>query len=154
MTMERRTFLRGAAPGTAAAAFAGAPAAYAGDRGAPDGRRPHDPAAPGASKGWEVPPSTLPADHDEWGGFLDHVRPPRAQDERASDDLAEDWAQRGFRVPALALSPYSRKGNVHHDGPYERTSVLRSVSWRRDLEPLTLGHPATPAARPVTGVLR
>jgi phospholipase C len=75
--------------------------------------------------------------YDEWGGFFDHVTPPRVPDDRASDDLAEDWSQLGFRVPALALSPYSRKGYVHHDGPYEHTSILRFIEWRFGLDPLT-----------------
>ncbi len=75
--------------------------------------------------------------YDEWGGFFDHVVPPRVPDDRASDDLDEDWGQLGFRLPVLALSPYSRKGYVHHDGPYEHTSILRFIEWRWDLQPLT-----------------
>ena len=43
--------------------------------------------------------------YDEWGGFFDHVRPPRVPDDRASTDLEKDFGQMGFRVPAVAVSP-------------------------------------------------
>ena len=46
--------------------------------------------------------------YDEWGGFFDHVRPPRVPDDRASADLNEDFGQMGFRIPAVAVSPYAR----------------------------------------------
>ena len=81
--------------------------------------------------------SALFINYDEWGGFFDHVVPPRTDDDdRASSVLNDDWGQRGFRVPALAISPYSRKGYVHHDGPYDHTSILRFIEWRWGLEPL------------------
>jgi phospholipase C len=75
--------------------------------------------------------------YDEWGGFFDHVTPPRVPDDRASSNLDDDWSQLGFRLPAMAISPYSRTGHVHHDGPYEHTSILRFIEYRFDLEPLT-----------------
>lgn len=75
--------------------------------------------------------------YDEWGGFFDHVTPPRVPDDRASDDLDEDWSQLGFRLPTMAVSPYSRTGYVHHDGPYEHTSILKFIEYRWELEPLT-----------------
>ena len=40
---------------------------------------------------------------DDWGGFYDHVRPPRV-----------DENGYGLRVPALVISPYARKGYVDH----------------------------------------
>jgi len=40
---------------------------------------------------------------DDWGGFYDHVRPPRA-----------DGLGYGLRVPALVISPYARRGYVDH----------------------------------------
>ena len=46
--------------------------------------------------------------YDEWGGFFDHVRPPKAPDDRASTDLYQDFGQMGFRIPAVAISPWSR----------------------------------------------
>ncbi len=40
---------------------------------------------------------------DDWGGFYDHVRPPRV-----------DANGYGLRVPALLISPYARKGRIDH----------------------------------------
>jgi phospholipase C len=40
---------------------------------------------------------------DDWGGFYDHVRPP-----------VVDHLGYGFRVPALVISPYARKGYIDH----------------------------------------
>ena len=54
--------------------------------------------------------------YDEWGGWFDHVRPP---------------AGRGFRVPALLVSPYARRGVVDST-PLDHTSILRFIedNWR------------------------
>ena len=47
--------------------------------------------------------------YDEWGGFFDHVKPPpRARRPRQPADLANDWSLTGFRIPAVAISPYTR----------------------------------------------
>jgi len=40
---------------------------------------------------------------DDWGGFYDHVVPPRV-----------DRNGYGIRVPALVISPYARKGYIDH----------------------------------------
>jgi phospholipase C len=40
---------------------------------------------------------------DDWGGFYDHVVPPKV-----------DGNGYGFRVPALVISPYARQGYVDH----------------------------------------
>ena len=40
---------------------------------------------------------------DEWGGFYDHVRPPTL-----------DGLGLGFRVPALVISPFAKRGYVDH----------------------------------------
>ena len=40
---------------------------------------------------------------DDWGGFYDHVIPPRV-----------DLAGYGLRVPGLLISPYARTGDVDH----------------------------------------
>ena len=40
---------------------------------------------------------------DDWGGFYDHVKPPRV-----------DGQGYGLRVPALVISPYARRGYVDH----------------------------------------
>ncbi len=40
---------------------------------------------------------------DDWGGFYDHVKPP-----------VIDGNGYGFRVPALVISPYARRGLIDH----------------------------------------
>jgi phospholipase C len=71
--------------------------------------------------------------YDEWGGFFDHVRPPRVADDRASADLNEDFGQMGFRIPAVAVSPFARAGSagfrVDH-GTYGFESILKLISYR------------------------
>jgi phospholipase C len=67
---------------------------------------------------------------DEWGGFYDHVAPSTAPDVSATTAL------RGFRVPALVISPRARRGYVDH-GVYDHTSVLRAIEWRWGLPSLT-----------------
>jgi phospholipase C len=70
--------------------------------------------------------------YDEWGGFFDHVAPPRLADDRADDadpGGANDFAQAGFRVPTLMVSPYAMPGFVDHT-LYDHTSILRFIEWR------------------------
>jgi phospholipase C len=67
--------------------------------------------------------------YDEWGGFFDHVRPPRLPDERASGDDQNDFGQAGFRVPTRMLSPYARQNFVDHN-LYDHASILRFIEWR------------------------
>jgi phospholipase C len=62
---------------------------------------------------------------DDYGGFYDHVPPPRKA------DLLGD----GFRVPALVVSPYSRVG-VNHTS-YDLTSLLKLVETAFSLPSLT-----------------
>ena len=75
--------------------------------------------------------------YDEWGGFFDTVVPGRAaDDDRASADLAEDFAQLGFRIPATVVSPYARRGH-QAPHPYDHTSILKFIEWRFGFAPLT-----------------
>ncbi len=70
---------------------------------------------------------------DDFGGFYDHVAPPRVN----------PWGL-GPRVPALIISPYARQGYVDH-GAYSFASLLRLVELRYGLPPLTkLDAQATP----------
>ena len=86
--------------------------------------------------------------YDEWGGFFDHVRPPRVPDDRANAlDLFEDWGQMGFRIPAVAISPYARKSGperarVGHS-VYGHESILKLISYRFGLGDLNLRHATT-----------
>jgi len=68
---------------------------------------------------------------DEWGGFFDHVSPP------AGADVKPEYRQRGFRIPAVLVSPFARRGHVDH-GVYDHTSILRLLEWRWGLEPLSV----------------
>lgn len=74
--------------------------------------------------------------YDEWGGFFDHVAPPRVPDARSSADLDADFGQMGLRIPAVAVSPYARRGHVDH-GIYGFESILKMIRYRFGLDPLT-----------------
>src|SRR5947209_14105678 len=73
---------------------------------------------------------------DEWGGFFEHVPPAKAPIPPADAALGSD-GRRGFRVPALVISPWSPRGSVA-SGLYDHTSVLRMIEWRWSLRPLTV----------------
>jgi phospholipase C len=74
--------------------------------------------------------------YDEWGGFFDHVVPPRVPDLRTSRDLNKDFGQMGFRIPAVVVSPYARQGHVDHS-IYGFESILKMIRYRYGLPPLT-----------------
>ena len=76
------------------------------------------------------PSTVLVITFDEWGGFFDHVPPPRAPD---ADPRA---VLRGFRVPCLVVSPFARRRHVAH-AVFDHTSVLRMIEWRWGLRPLS-----------------
>ena len=67
---------------------------------------------------------------DEWGGFFDHVPPPSAP------DVDPRFRLRGFRVPALVISPLARRGYIATE-VYDHTSVLKMIEWRWGLRPLS-----------------
>ena len=62
--------------------------------------------------------------YDDWGGWYDHVAPPQV-DERGY----------GFRVPALLVSPYARRGYVDHT-LLDHTSLLKFIEENWDIPPL------------------
>jgi phospholipase C len=74
--------------------------------------------------------------YDEWGGFFDHVAPPRVPDLRSSRDLGRDFGQMGFRIPATVVSPFARRGHVDHT-VYGFESILKLIRYRFGLPPLT-----------------
>ena len=81
--------------------------------------------------------------YDEWGGFYDHVPPPRMRDERANAaNHAEDYAQLGPRVPTLTISPWARPGISSRT--YEHASILKFIEYRFRLAPLTLRDASAP----------
>jgi phospholipase C len=87
---------------------------------------------------------------DEWGGFYDHVPPPRVVDDTdpATVDhtgdsstptdgrLIPDYTQLGFRVPAIVVSNLARPQVVHH-GPFEHASTLKLIESTFGLPALT-----------------
>ena len=80
--------------------------------------------------------------YDEWGGFFDHVRPRHVPDDRANrKNLDEDWSLTGFRIPAVAISPYARGGGnrvSHMTCTHE--SILKLISYRYGLGYLNKRH--------------
>jgi phospholipase C len=74
--------------------------------------------------------------YDEWGGFFDHVPPPRVPDLRASSDINKDFGQMGLRIPAVVVSPYARRGHVDHS-IYGFESILKMIRYRYGIGPLT-----------------
>jgi phospholipase C len=74
--------------------------------------------------------------YDEWGGFFDHVAPPRVPDIRNSRDINKDFGLMGFRIPAVGVSPYLHRGHADH-GTYGFESILKMIEYRFGLAPLT-----------------
>jgi phospholipase C len=74
--------------------------------------------------------------YDEWGGFFDHVRPPRVPDNRNDRDVNKDFGRMGIRIPAIAVSPYARRGFVSHQ-TFGFESILKMIEYRFGLKPLT-----------------
>ena len=73
--------------------------------------------------------------YDEWGGFFDHVRPPRVPDQRNSADVAKDFGRLGIRIPAVAVSPFARRGFISHLN-MSPISILKMISYRFGLPAL------------------
>jgi phospholipase C len=83
------------------------------------------------------PNTLLVINYDEWGGFFDHVPPKAAPIPPADRAAGNQDGLRGFRVPSLVVSPWSRRGSVSHT-LYDHTSVLKLIEWRWKLAPLTV----------------
>jgi phospholipase C len=62
--------------------------------------------------------------YDDWGGWYDHVPPPQV-----------DEHGYGFRVPALLVSPYARKGFIDST-ELDYTSILKFIEDNYALAPL------------------
>jgi uncharacterized protein (TIGR03437 family) len=62
---------------------------------------------------------------DDWGGFYDHVDPPKV-----------DQYGLGIRVPGLVISPYARQGYVDHK-TYSFESWLKIIEERFGVAPMT-----------------
>jgi phospholipase C len=75
------------------------------------------------SSAW--PSSAFMWSYDDWGGWYDHVAPPKV-----------DAFGLGFRVPALLVSPYAKRGSVSHT-QLDHTSALKFIESNWGLAPLT-----------------
>jgi phospholipase C len=78
---------------------------------------------------------------DEWGGFFEHIAPPRATAANQVDtDIVNGKTLLGFRVPTVVASPFTL-GNPSspqvNDLVFDHTSVLKLIEWRWGLDPLT-----------------
>jgi phospholipase C len=62
---------------------------------------------------------------DDWGGFYDHVAPPKV-----------DQYGLGIRVPGLIISPYAKENYIDHN-TYSFESWLKIVEERFDVNPMT-----------------
>ena len=90
--------------------------------------------------------SAMVVTYDEWGGFHDHVAPPRVADDRGTpNDPAgpDDFGQIGFRVPTSIVSPWTRGGGAVDHTTYEHASVVRFIQDNWNLPNLTLRSKST-----------
>jgi phospholipase C len=93
------------------------------------------------ARGPKWPNTVFVVNFDEWGGFFEHVAPPRATAPNNLDpDLVNGKALLGFRVPTLIASPFSvgRPNDPRVSALiFDHTSVLKLIEWRWGLKPLT-----------------
>jgi phospholipase C len=62
--------------------------------------------------------------YDDWGGWYDHVPPP----------VVDDFGY-GFRVPALLVSPYAKRGYVDST-VHDYTSIMKLIEQNWGLDPV------------------
>lgn len=78
---------------------------------------------------------------DEWGGFFEHVAPPRAQAANTVDpDIVDGKTLLGMRVPVVVASPWTAgdpANPVINSLVFDHTSVLKLIEWRWGIAPLT-----------------
>lgn len=67
--------------------------------------------------------------YDENGGYWDHVAPP------SGPGWGDRWGP-GTPIPAIIVSSHARRGYVDST-PYDTTSVIKFITRRSRLEPLT-----------------
>jgi phospholipase C len=93
------------------------------------------------AKGPKWPNTVFIVNFDEWGGYFDHVAPPRAAAPNNVDpDLVNGKALLGIRVPTVIASPFSagQPNNPRVSAlVFDHTSILKLIEWRWGLQPLT-----------------
>ena len=85
---------------------------------------------------------------DEHGGTYDHVPPPAATppERRAETEMGFGFDRLGLRVPAIAVSAYTAKGQIVND-PMHHGSVIATLAEKYDLDPLTARDTGAPTLR-------
>lgn len=91
-----------------------------------------------ASPAWKN--TVLVLNYDEWGGFFDHVPPPRALAPNNTDpDLVNGKALLGCRTPTIVASPWTvgkpANPTVNHT-VFDHTSVLKMIETVFNVAPL------------------
>lgn len=87
---------------------------------------------------------------DEWGGFFDHVAPPRVVAPNNVDtNQVNGQVLLGFRVPAIIASPFTRGDHKVDSTVYDHTAILKLIEWRWGLGPLTLRDASASIGNPV-----
>jgi phospholipase C len=79
--------------------------------------------------------------YDEWGGFFDHVVPPRSVAANDVDPPDDDGnVLLGIRVPVIVASPWTRSDRFPRVDShlFDHTSILKLIEWRWNLPNLTL----------------
>jgi phospholipase C len=93
------------------------------------------------SEGPDWSSTVLIVNFDEWGGFFEHVAPPRAQAANNVDaDIVDGKTLLGMRVPVVVASPFSSGDPANpliNSLVFDHTSVLKLIEWRWGLPPLT-----------------
>jgi phospholipase C len=87
--------------------------------------------------------SAMVVTYDEWGGFHDHVAPPRVIDGRGTPKDpggVDDFGQLGFRIPSSIVSPWTRKPGVVNHSLFEHTSIIKFIADNWHLPYLTVRH--------------
>lgn len=84
--------------------------------------------------------TVLVMNYDEWGGFFDHVPPPRALAPNKTDtDLVDGKALLGCRCPCIVASPWTvgapSSPTVDHT-VFDHTSVLKMIESVFNVKPL------------------
>jgi len=91
--------------------------------------------------------TVLVLNYDEWGGFFDHVPPPRALAPNNTDtDLVHGKALLGCRCPCIVASPWTvgdpQNPTVDHT-TFDHTSVLKMIEWVFNVAPLAAREKST-----------
>jgi phospholipase C len=93
------------------------------------------------AKGPNWSSTVLIVNFDEWGGFFEHVAPPRAAAANGVDtDIANGQTLLGMRLPVVIASPWtagSPNNPTVNSLVFDHTSVLKLIEWRWGLPTLT-----------------